>query len=120
MSSPKAYRCLTCNAKPGEPCKRPSGHTIPFGDFHAGRRRAAGEVDGPLHPDGYIRPGRYVHGCGEPITLGHCADARASDGTRCSWDEAPCPRCGKRVWIEDLGPKKTGGIAPSYAQARLF
>lgn len=38
MSSPKDYRCLTCNAKPGEPCKRPSGHTIPFGDFHAGRK----------------------------------------------------------------------------------
>ncbi len=38
MSSPKDYRCLTCNAQPGEPCKRPSGHTVPFGDFHAGRK----------------------------------------------------------------------------------
>lgn len=34
----KDYRCLTCNAKPGELCKRPSGHTVPFGDYHAGRK----------------------------------------------------------------------------------
>jgi hypothetical protein len=38
MSSPKDYRCLTCNADRGEPCKRPSGHTIPYGDYHAGRK----------------------------------------------------------------------------------
>jgi hypothetical protein len=38
VSSPKDYRCLTCNARPGEPCKRPSGHTIPFGGYHAGRK----------------------------------------------------------------------------------
>ena len=36
--TPKDYRCLSCNAAPGSPCKRPSGHTIPGGDFHAGRK----------------------------------------------------------------------------------
>jgi hypothetical protein len=37
--TPKDYWCLTCNAQRGQPCKRPSGYEIPFGDFHAGRKK---------------------------------------------------------------------------------
>lgn len=33
------YRCLTCYAKPGQPCRRPSGHNIPFGEVHASRKK---------------------------------------------------------------------------------
>lgn len=44
---PKDYRCPTCNAAPGEPCKRPSGHTIPFGDFHSGRKEMYSFFHGP-------------------------------------------------------------------------
>ena len=30
--------CPTCGAKPGSPCKRPSGHTVFGGDVHSARR----------------------------------------------------------------------------------
>jgi hypothetical protein len=34
---PKQATCPQCGAKPGSPCKRPSGHPVFGGDFHAGR-----------------------------------------------------------------------------------
>lgn len=43
--TPKDYRCPTCNAQPGAPCKRPSGHTIPFGDFHMERRDLSWQME---------------------------------------------------------------------------
>lgn len=29
--------CPTCAAAIGQPCRRPSGHSVPFGGFHAAR-----------------------------------------------------------------------------------
>ena len=29
--------CPTCGAVIGQPCRRPSGHTIPYGEAHAAR-----------------------------------------------------------------------------------
>jgi hypothetical protein len=37
----KAIPCPFCNAKAGSPCRRPSGHNIPFGQFHRDREKAA-------------------------------------------------------------------------------
>lgn len=37
----RAHACPTCRAKPGSPCKRPSGHTVFGGDVHAARRDLA-------------------------------------------------------------------------------
>lgn len=34
---PRSVECSTCHAKPGSPCKRPSGHTVFGGGFHAPR-----------------------------------------------------------------------------------
>ena len=126
--NPRVFRCSTCNAAPGYPCVRPTGdplppHLFPEG-FHAPRRRLAGLTDGPPHPDRYIRLGTYQHGqgpsaCGERITLDHCANARASDGTPVSWKEKPCPSFAskKRVQISDLGPIESLDTAP---QPSLF
>ena len=36
---PTDYPCLLCHAAPGQPCKRPSDHTVPFGEVHAGRNQ---------------------------------------------------------------------------------
>lgn len=122
MSSPRDFECETCGARPGSPCVRPSEHTVFASGFHAPRRAVAGLADGPIHPDRYIKPGTYAHGCGEPITLDHCGQDRASDGTRCDWDQWPCPRCKKRVWISDLGPVATlrPHAAPNDPQPSLF
>jgi hypothetical protein len=38
---PRAVQCPTCHAKPGSPCRRPSGHNVFGGDVHAERRAAA-------------------------------------------------------------------------------
>jgi hypothetical protein len=42
--NPKDIACPTCGAKPGHPCKRPSGYTVFGGDFHAPRKKAAKEA----------------------------------------------------------------------------
>lgn len=105
-SYPIDHPCSACGAQQYRACGKPRGHA-PLGSnpYHASRRKAAGLEDGPLSPGlRCIRMGVYQHGCGEPIRLNECADAIASDGTRCSWNEAPCPRCAETVWIEDLGP----------------
>lgn len=39
----KEVQCPHCAAQPGSPCKRPSGHTVFGGDFHAGRKARAKE-----------------------------------------------------------------------------
>ncbi len=36
----RAVPCPSCGAKAGSPCKRPSGHTIPYGDVHSARKAA--------------------------------------------------------------------------------
>jgi len=36
-ANPKAHECPTCGAKVGSWCKRPSGHSGPFVQFHAAR-----------------------------------------------------------------------------------
>jgi len=41
MKSPKDVECPTCYAKPGSPCKRPSGHTVFGGGFHVPRIKKA-------------------------------------------------------------------------------
>lgn len=46
MSSPKDIRCLHCGAKPGSPCKRPSGHNVFGGDFHEGRKEMWSYLNG--------------------------------------------------------------------------
>lgn len=125
--NPRGLPCDTCNAAPGAPCVKPSGHVVldgqsPSAGFHAPRRALAGLTDGPIHPDRYIKSGTYQHGqgpsaCGERITLNHSANARASDGTPVGWNEEPCPRCKKRVWISDLGPVESPNNSP---QPRLF
>ncbi len=38
-SSPRDFECPNCKAPAGSPCRRPSGHVVPFGDFHADRKR---------------------------------------------------------------------------------
>lgn len=38
--SPKDLPCDTCKATAGSPCKRPSGHAVFGGGFHAPRRKA--------------------------------------------------------------------------------
>jgi hypothetical protein len=37
MSSPRDVECPTCRAKEGSPCRRPSGHYVFGGGFHAPR-----------------------------------------------------------------------------------
>ena len=41
----KSVPCPTCGARAGSWCKRPSGHSGPFVDFHAARRKAAEEAE---------------------------------------------------------------------------
>lgn len=36
---PRSFECPTCKAKPGSPCRRPSGHNC---TMHAGRLALAG------------------------------------------------------------------------------
>lgn len=57
--------CPTCAAARGQRCRRPSGHTLPFGDVHAARDLlAAGQGHYghcpfgrcPDHPDWPARP----------------------------------------------------------------
>lgn len=43
--TPKDVPCPTCKAQPGSPCRRPSGHTVPFGDYHAARRDIAWSME---------------------------------------------------------------------------
>lgn len=38
--SPKDLPCDTCKAPAGSPCRRPSGHAVFGGGFHAPRRKA--------------------------------------------------------------------------------
>lgn len=48
----RAVACPTCGAKPGSPCKRPSGHAVFAGGVHAGRAVAAAISQGhPLADD---------------------------------------------------------------------
>lgn len=58
MSSPKDIRCLHCGAKPGSPCKRPSGHTIPFGGYHEGRKQMWAYLNGPEPEEGEVEAER--------------------------------------------------------------
>ena len=51
---PFEVTCPQCGAKPGQYCKRPSGHQGPFVDFHAER---------DLEAD---RQGFYGHECVKP------------------------------------------------------
>lgn len=37
--SPKDRACPNCGAGPGSPCKRPSGHAVFGGGFHAARKK---------------------------------------------------------------------------------
>jgi len=39
--NPRAVACPTCRAKPGAPCKRPSGHRVFGGASHSARVKAA-------------------------------------------------------------------------------
>lgn len=41
--TPKDVPCPTCRAKSGSPCRRPSGHVVFGGGFHALRYRALEE-----------------------------------------------------------------------------
>ena len=43
---PKSLPCPTCRAKPGGPCRRPSGHNVFGGGFHAARIKAYGQILG--------------------------------------------------------------------------
>lgn len=48
-ASPKDVSCPTCQAAPGSPCKRPSGHRVFGGAYHAPRERAfEAAVRGPI------------------------------------------------------------------------
>lgn len=40
-ADPRSYPCPSCGAKPGSPCKRPSGHTVFGGGYHAPRQHSA-------------------------------------------------------------------------------
>lgn len=46
-ASPKDLYCPTCRAMPGSPCKRPSGHAVFGGGFHAPRERTFKEAIDP-------------------------------------------------------------------------
>lgn len=43
---PRSFACPSCGAKPGSPCRRPSGHNC---DMHVGRLALAG-LDGRGFP----------------------------------------------------------------------
>lgn len=42
--NPRSIACPSCFAKAGSPCRRPSGHNVFGGDFHAGRKKPPAEV----------------------------------------------------------------------------
>ncbi|CAA9319032.1 MAG: hypothetical protein AVDCRST_MAG93-5656 [uncultured Chloroflexia bacterium] len=101
--------CFTCNAKPGKLCTVPRGHSAPRGGVHAARRADALDDTGPINAvpkQHYIKRGQYAHGCGEPVKLDHVAQFWVR-GRIMSWrmgDPEICPRCNRKLWIEDLGP----------------
>lgn len=61
--------CPTCNVGVGQPCRRPSEHTLPFGDFHVARDLLAAAEGHYGHcPFGRCRNHPAWNGP-EPVTL---------------------------------------------------
>lgn len=56
---PFEVECPVCKAKPGTYCKRPSGHTGPFVNFHAERDVLALKMGFYDHPDMKTRCGPH-------------------------------------------------------------
>lgn len=94
MSSPKDdFECPTCDARPGSPCKRPSGRRVFGGGFHVARERRA-------------EPAQRI--AREPWPDGWPTIWRASVEP----EGATCPRCSEQVQA------LAGGGQPSYAYCR--
>lgn len=66
--SPRDFECPHCKAPAGSPCKRPSEHAIPFGDFHAARKKRVA----PAHPAPPDDPSERLVCCPRAIHLLLC------------------------------------------------
>jgi hypothetical protein len=55
---PRSQRCPTCKAKPGAPCKRPSGHTA--ARLHVDRVKVAERLDDQRRQEDGVPPGQQA------------------------------------------------------------